>query len=281
MITQQAKYRVLIATYPLMTPPHANRRVIGGRGCDNRDTDAFGRLEKGLPQLKQEKHDIPAMLACLPLFQELSPEQIAPIAAATREKRLSKGEMLFQKGDIPKGFYVVAFGQVKLAFPSSTGHEKVVEILGPKHSFGEAVMFMEDRPYPVFAEALVDTLLLHIAKGALIDLLGRDTTFARHMLAGMAMRLHSLINDVESYSSRSSTQRVIGYLLQHCPQDQECIGKMDFALPASKQVIASRLNLTPETLSRIFHDLSCNGLITVQGKLITVHDMRRLREYDL
>jgi CRP/FNR family transcriptional regulator, dissimilatory nitrate respiration regulator len=240
----------------------------------------FSPPTEGTMQTKQEKLDIPALLSRLPLFQELTPEQVAPIAAGAREKRLGKGEMLFQKGDLPKGFFFIVYGQVKLAFPSASGNEKVVEILGPRQSFGEAVMFM-DRPYPIFAEALMDTLLVHVSMQAVFELLGSDPTFARRMLAGMAARLHSLINDVESYSLRSSAQRVIGYLLQHCPQGGECEGQLEISLPTSKQIIASRLNLTPETLSRIFHELSEAGLITVQGKIIKAHDMRRLREYDL
>jgi CRP-like cAMP-binding protein len=74
---------------------------------------------------------------------------------------------------------------------------------------------------------------------------------------------------------------VVGYLLQHCPQEGECKGSFDISLPTSKQVIASRLNLTPETLSRIFHDLATNGLIAVSGKQITINDVKRLREFDL
>ena len=76
--------------------------------------------------------------------------------------------MLFQKGDPPKGFFVVVFGQVKLAFPSAQGNEKVVQILGPRQSFGEAMMFM-DRPYPVFAEGLMDSLLLQIGSVPVFD----------------------------------------------------------------------------------------------------------------
>ncbi len=232
------------------------------------------------PQIQQRALDIPQILSRLPLFLELSPEQLEHIAGGTREKRLAKGEMLFQKGDLPRGLFVMVFGQVKLAFPSSQGNEKVVSILGPRQSFGEAVMFM-DHPYPVFAEALTDALLLHISKAAVFDLLERDTSFARSMLAGLSLRLHSLVHDVESYSLRSSTQRVIGYLLQHCELDENCTGEKTVALPTSKQVIASRLNLTPETLSRIFHELAEAKLITVHGKQITIHDLQHLREFDL
>jgi CRP-like cAMP-binding protein len=234
-----------------------------------------------MTQVQDNHIDIPALLARLPLFQELTPEQVIKIAAQAREKRLTKGEMLFQKGDLSRGFYVIVFGQLKLAFPSSSGNEKVVDILGPKQSFGEAVMFM-DRPYPLFAEAIADTLLLHVAKDTVFELLASDPSFARHMLAGLSMRLHSLVQDVESYSLRSSAQRVIGYLLQHCPieGDGDCTGSIEITLPTSKQIIASRLNLTPETLSRILHDLAEAKLIGVQGKQITINDLKRLREYD-
>ncbi len=228
----------------------------------------------------EERLDIPQILLRLPLFHELSPEQLAHIAAGTREKRLTKGEMLFHKGDAPRGFYLIVFGQIKLAFPSTQGNEKVVEIVGPRQSFGEAVMFM-DRPYPVFAESLGDTLLLNIPKSAVFELLERDASFARRMLAGLSLRLHSLVQDVESYSQRSSSQRVIGYLLEHAAQVGGSEGETAVALPTSKQVIASRLNLTPETLSRVFHDLAEAGLISVHGKAITIHDQNRLRQFDL
>jgi len=231
--------------------------------------------------MHENRLDIPQILSRLPLFQELAPEQIGALETACRERRLAKGEMLFQKGDAPKGFFVVVFGQIKLAFPSSQGNEKVVQILGPRQSFGEAVMFM-DRPYPVFAEGLVDSLLLQIGSSTVFELLQRDPLFARRMLAGLSLRLHSLVHDVETYSLRSSAQRVVGYLLQHCPQqDGPCEGSFQISLPTSKQVIASRLNLTPETLSRIFHDLSADGLISVSGKQITINDVKRLREFDL
>ena len=227
-----------------------------------------------------ERLDVAQILSRLPLFAELSAEQVAVIAEGTREKRVAKGEMLFHKGDMPRGLYLVVFGQIKLAFPSTQGNEKVVEIVGPTQTFGEAVMFM-DKAYPVFAEALADTLLLHVGKTAVFEMLEKDVSFSRRMLAGLSLRLHSLVSDVESYSQRSSAQRVIGYLLQHGAAVSGGNGKVAVSLPTSKQVIASRLNLTPETLSRIFHDLANSGLITVRGKQVTIHDQRRLREYGL
>jgi len=221
--------------------------------------------------------DIPTLLRQVSFFSELSSEDIERVARYTRERLLDKGEVLFQRGDPVHGFYFVVSGQMKLAVSSAQGNEKVVEIISPMQSFGEAVMFL-NRPYPVFAEALVPARLLHIGQAVVSDLIDQDSTFARKLLAGMAIRLHGMIQDVETYSLRSSTQRVIGYLLQQVEQDGAA-GARDIELPTSKQVIASRLNLTPETLSRIFHDLADAGLITVHGKHISLHDPERLARH--
>jgi CRP/FNR family transcriptional regulator, dissimilatory nitrate respiration regulator len=227
---------------------------------------------------------IEQILAHLPLFQALDREQKTQLLRGVTLCRLTKGEVLFFKGDPVRGLYVVAFGQMKLLLHSAQGEEKVVEIVGMYQSLGEAVMFL-DRPYPVTAEALTDSLLLHIARAQIDALLEQDISFARKMLAGISIRLHSLIQDVESYSLGSSTQRVIGYLLQHCADmnggdDSEAMSTVNIVLPASKQVIASRLNLAPETLSRVFADLTRVGLIDVKGRTITVGAVDRLRNYN-
>lgn len=227
--------------------------------------------------MQVKKPNIESFLSRLPLFQELTQDQLAQLAAGTREKTLQKGEMLFQKGDKSKGFFVVVTGQVKLAFSSPQGNEKVVAVLGPEQSFGEAVMFLE-RPYPVFAQALVETSVLQVGQTEVFGLLGKDPMFARRLLAGLSIRLHVLVQDVESYTLRSSAERVIGYLLKDVPEGQGN-SALNMELPTSKQIIASLLNLTPETLSRVFHDLAEAGLLTVHGKHVHIPDVTRLARY--
>ena len=77
-------------------------------------------------------------------------------------------------------------------------------------------MFL-DKPYVVFAQALADSLLLHIAKHAVFEELGPNP-FARRMIAGLARRLHGLVRDVEAYTLRSGQERIIGYLLAELPE---------------------------------------------------------------
>lgn len=225
------------------------------------------------------QHDVPMLLSRLPLFQELAADQIAAIASDARLVQLPKAEVLFHKGDESHGFFVVVSGQIKLAVTSSQGHEKIIDVIGPRQSFGEAVMFL-GRPYPVFAQAMSDALVLKIGKETVFKLLAIDTTFARAMLAGLSLRLHALVGDVESYSLRTGVQRVIGYLLQQCADQGSAEDEPSVTLPIFKQVLASRLNLTPESLSRELHELESANLITVKGRHIMIHGVQRLRDYD-
>ena len=226
-----------------------------------------------------------AFLANLPLFKELSEAQRARIAERTRQIRLARGETLFRRGDVAVGTYIVAYGQIKLAFVSSTGVEKVVEIIDQGRSFGEAVMFL-DAPHVVSAQALADSLLLLVPKETIFENIDHDAGFARRMLAGLSRKLHQLVADVESYSTRSGTERLIGFLLHSCGAlsaseegSAAPTGSVDIDLPVAKGVIASRLNLTQEHLSRILHDLSALGLIEVHGRRIHVPDIDRLRRH--
>jgi CRP-like cAMP-binding protein len=219
--------------------------------------------------------DIRAFLKRLALFDDFEAAELSAIAAGSTELHVERGQPIFQRGDPCNGFHTLVYGQVKLGFVSAQGNEKIVEIIGPGHSFGEALMFME-RPYILNAHALSDTLLLHISKNVVFDELARNPVFARRMLAGMSRRLHGLISDVESYSLRSGSQRIVGYLLKEEP----CGDGAQVTLAASKKMIASRLNLTPEYFSRVLHDLVARGMIELRGREITILDIERLRAFE-
>jgi len=57
-------------------------------------------------------------------------------------------------------------------------------------------------------------------------------------------------------------------------------GGIEVTLPATKGVVASRLNLTLEHFSRILHELAAEGLIEVRGRSVHIRDVDRLRGFD-
>ena len=220
---------------------------------------------------KTRVHDF---LSGLTLFNELNDSELDDVAQASVEINVGRGKSAFQRGDPCNGFHIVVCGQLKLALVSPQGSEKVMGILHPGQSFGEALMFME-RPYIMSAQALVDTKLLHVPKTVVLGQLALDYRFVQKMLVSLSQCLYELISDIEAYSLKSGSQRVVDYLLQ-CSQ---YTNTSSCRLECSKAVIASRLNLTPEHFSRILHGLCTNRLIRVKGRSITILDVEKLCGY--
>ena len=218
------------------------------------------------------------VLARLPLFSQVGPDLREVLARASTPVSLGRGDVLFHHGQECAGFFVVLRGQVKLSLTNADGQEKVLEIVGAGETFAEGVMFA-DRPYPVTATALVATDLLGVPRQAVLDLIDVEPSFARHMLAGMAMRLHQMVADVSAMALHSGTQRVIAYLLGEAAPDDATLrsgGPATVRLPAGKAVLASRLSLTPETFSRVLRSLTEQGLLEVDGRQVAVRDVRAL-----
>ena len=223
--------------------------------------------------------NIPRFLAVLPLFSDLSPADLSRMALGCELRRLGRGDTVFHYGEPCEEFHVVVTGQVKLFALSQTGQEKVIELVGPGHSFAEALMFTS-KPYILNAQALSSTLLLTVSKQAIVSEIERDPRFCMRMLAGISRRLHGLIHDIESGALQSGVQRVIGYLLrEHEVSENANDETFTVALPVSKATIASRLSLTPEYFSKVLRELEEKGLIEMDKRDIRIVDALRLQYY--
>ena len=214
----------------------------------------------------------------IPLFKEMDKQHIELIANKSQFIDLEKGVFLFHKGDQCNGFYITIQGNIKVSFISKDGKEHVARIIGPGQSFGEAMMFT-DKPYPATVQTITPAKVLFIPKNLLFQCIDEDPGCVRGMLAGLSRRVQQLLSRLESLTLDSSQQRVIGYLLQHLEPGSVKNGKKDIELQANKATIALHLNLAPETLSRVLHELCENGLIRVEGKIIHVLDVEKIRNF--
>lgn len=212
----------------------------------------------------------------MPLFNGLSPDELSLLMPGIREYKVRAHEMLFQKGDHLRGIHMMVTGQAKLFLPTAHGTEKVIATVNAGDAFGEAVVFLE-KPCPVSAQAIQDSELLIVNRDALFALIDQTPLFARKMLASISMRLHELMNDMETCTLMNSVQRVVCYLSHQIPGEDPA--QYDVRLDTSKQTLASRLNLAPETFSRALHHLVTAGLIEVQGRTIRVKDAQRLKQF--
>ena len=223
--------------------------------------------------------DLHEAIASAPMFDGLDEAHVHLLAVESRSIFLPAGQVLFRRGTPSTGFYMVRVGRMQLSVSNSEGVVKVIEILSPGSAFGHAVMFLRE-PYPVDATALADTYLVFVPVGAVDRVLDEDPSMARIMLASMAKRLQSKIQDIAMLSLQSATQRIIAYILGAANAgDGPPSPAASIELPALKQVLASRLGMTPETFSRAMRTLTGAGLVRVDGSVVRIPDIAALDAY--
>lgn len=216
---------------------------------------------------------IPDVLGRCPLFTALDERQLAVVADGWQRRSLAAGGTLFEQGDPAQVYYVVERGMIKLARVTPEGTEKVIEMIRPGESFAEAVMFMKKGRYPVSAQAVADSTVVILKNRAFLDLLETDNTLALRMLAHLSIRMHGLVQEVEALTCHTATYRLISFLLS----EQERTADTSLTPSAPKHIIASRLGITPETLSRLLHQLRSEGLVAIDGAHIRITDQTGLR----
>mgnify|MGYP001818989503 CR=1 FL=1 len=219
------------------------------------------------------------LLTDIALFQGLTGEQLRFIGTDCCRKRANKGLILCEKGVRLDGFYAVRQGRIKLAMLSAEGAERVVQIALPGETFGEGVG-LAGHALPFYAQALTEAELLFFRAEHIKAAVARWPALAMLLLDQACARMQELYHDLEACCLQSALQRVAGYLQDRldCLRDQHPSAPARIALPAGKAVVASRLNLTPETFSRELRQLSAAGIIRVDKGLVQILDQGRLAD---
>jgi CRP/FNR family transcriptional regulator, dissimilatory nitrate respiration regulator len=102
-----------------------------------------------------------------------------------------------------------------------------------------------------------------------------NPALALNMLASMSVHLRRLVRQVEQLTVRSSTERLADFLLRLAPTGGT---SAIIELPWDKALVATRLGMRPETLSRSLAKLRDLG-VEAQGARITIREVQALRQY--
>jgi len=212
------------------------------------------------------------------LFSGLDHEEFDALMLHVTLVSLEKGEVLFHRGDAANYFYFVDTGQLELSMIAATGQKKVLEVVGPDRTFAEAVAFMREHKYPVTCEALTDSVLCQIPNPEYIQLVSSNPDACMRLLSDISRHLHARVREIERLTVQNAQSRLVSYLLDHVIESTDDEATIRLDLP--RHVIASRLSITPETLSRLLRNLVDEGILTIEDRVIFVHSLSRLRPYD-
>ncbi|MBF0461142.1 MAG: Crp/Fnr family transcriptional regulator [Magnetococcales bacterium] len=210
------------------------------------------------------------------LFSALSPAQWEAVRRESTILSLKRDETLFAEREQADRFFMVARGMIRLFLLSEEGQEKVLRIITPGQTFGEALMFLEKNRYPVHAAALQDSDVYAFKNAVFLRVLRESPETAFRMLGLLSCRLQNQLQQIDGISLQKAPCRFVRYLLERVPAGVE--GETEIILSIPKQVLAAHISVQPASLSRLLRKLSETGLIQVHGHAIHIPSVAKLRD---
>ncbi len=212
----------------------------------------------------------------VPFFADLTDGVLLEMARSCLLKRYAKDQFIFLEGESCPGLFVVYQGTVKIFKLSEGGREQVLAIARSGHPIAELPAF-DDGPYPASASAVEDAALLLLPKDQFRRLFFKYPEIALGVVRSLSMRLRKMVGLVEELAFKEVGQRVAHFLLDVAKrQGQRTSEGIVFELRPTNQEIAARIGTVRELVSRSLSRFRDMGVISIQDRTVTVHDLERL-----
>ncbi|HHU28484.1 TPA: Crp/Fnr family transcriptional regulator [bacterium] len=210
-------------------------------------------------ECKHHKEHELSCVARVPIFSNLTYDEMLEVAMITTPKTYKKNEVIYSYNDLGGTLYVINDGQVKISRFSLNGKEQVIRTVGPGEFIGE-VSLLSSKRHTDNAIALEETTMCIINGDKLKQLMSKYPTIALKVLESISMRLEKAEELIENINNASVEQRLASALLE-LAHDKKTIN-----LKMSKGELASQLGMTQETLSRKLSMFQDQGLIKLEGQ---------------
>jgi CRP-like cAMP-binding protein len=215
-----------------------------------------------------------ACLSGVPVFQQLTQEELGALPHITETRVYAKGEYIFREGEKSGLLFIVRKGAIKLSKWSREGKERIFRLLFPGDFFGQYAL-LEDRLHYADAEALDKTMVCVIRKNDFLHTIKEHPGIALSFLSAVNELLHQADEWTGAMSLLETEQRIAKLLLILHERNS---GQEEFKLPVQKKELAALLGTTPETLSRKLASLENQGYIRLFRRQITIRNKRGLQE---
>lgn len=227
--------------------------------------------------LKADYHEI-QYLRNIPIFAELTDQQLQEIHAKTIERPYSKSSTIFFEGDPGEGFYYVQAGKVKIIKTSDDGREHIINILGPGELFAEVLLF-HDAAYPATAIAVEDSRIGVIRNSELEKLVMQNNLLALHLIRALSRRLLFAQGKIKNLALSDVRTRTAAVLLRLLEQQKSgnATNNVALKLDFSRQDLAALVGTTRETVTRTLSALKKDNIIDIDGHRITILDLEALK----
>lgn len=193
-----------------------------------------------------------------------------------RKKPIQKSQIMFKAGDPLRSLYAIRSGTIKTYTISETGEEQITSFHLPSDLVGfDAIT---DMRHPSFAQALETAMVCEIPFEILDDLAGKMPKLRQQIMRLMSSEIKNDQAMILLLSKMNAEERLAAFInnlsLRYSARG---FSSKEFGLTMTRGDIANYLGLTVETISRLLGRFKKSGILSVQGKFITITDIEKLR----
>jgi CRP/FNR family transcriptional regulator len=228
--------------------------------------------------VEEDRESNVALLQRVPLFNELSREDLAEISRVAVPRSYPKGVRVFHEGDRSDACYIVRNGDLRVTREHPDGRAIALATLGPGDIFGELAM-LDGEARSASVEALTECQLLALPAGDVRRLLRGSSEITVKLVVALTRRLREANERIARQSFQTVPSRVAGVLSQLIAEEAPLEGRDGVTIRMTQADLAQLAGTSRESVSRFLATLERAGVVHVGRGRVTVLEPRRLRAY--
>lgn len=218
------------------------------------------------------------LLQRVPLFSELSHDELERIAQVAIPRSFPRGVRVFHEGDSSDACYIVREGDLRVTREHSDGRAIALASLAAGDFFGELAM-LDGEARSASVETLTDSELLALPASDMRRVIGEHGEIAAKLITALTRRLRETNERVARQSFQTVPSRVAGVLAQLIAEEAMPEGRDGITVRMRQSDLAQLAGTSRESVSRFLATLERAGVVRVGRGRVTIVEPRRLRAY--
>jgi uncharacterized membrane protein len=224
------------------------------------------------------------LLRTIPMFEELSAEDLEQLASSVTERRFRAGETIFNQGDPGNEMFVVAEGHVNIHLPGEASRRISLKDVARGEYFGELALF-DEQPRSASALATTNAKLLVLSRETLSQYLEKRPRAAMAILHTMSERLrqtNAMLSERAAKNVVEEFEKNLSWGARLADKVAELNGSWAFiiflVLLSIAWAILNSAKLTgipADPFPYVFYNLLLALLVSLQGPLIMMSQNRQ------
>ncbi len=217
-------------------------------------------------------------LKAVPIFKELSQEELDPIIEIAQPRFFKNKMYAFMQGDPLDRVFFIHSGKVKIYKTDSSGREQIVSVLETGEMFPHAGFFRKGQ-YPAHAEMMEDTQMIVVPISKFEEILVAYPELSIKLFRVLGEKIIDLQARLEEQILHNTYEQIIMLLLRLCKTNGEKL-EHGFKLTThfTNKEFANMIGTSRETVSRTINYLKKKEFISVDHDGCYLIDHEKLHQ---